>query len=188
MVLKMENSNFEQEIWRPIEGYEGFYEVSNLGRVKSLARITAHGRKIKEKQRKLPLNKGYPTIKFSKDGEWELAYVHRIVAKVFIPNPENKREVNHIDGNKLNNKVENLEWVTSSENVKHAYDSGLHTRTNVKGEYNNKAILTEKQVKEIKLLILDGRQNRELAAMYNVSRKVICDIKKGRNWKHVQIN
>lgn len=92
--------------------------VSNLGRVKSLPR---NGTIKKERILKPSSYTGYALVTMRKNGKAHYEKVHRIVAKVFIPNPENKREVNHIDGDKLNNLVENLEWVTSSENQLHSF-------------------------------------------------------------------
>lgn len=106
------------EIWRDIKNYEGIYEVSNLGRIKSISRNGT----IKE-NRILKPNKvmGYSQIVLYKNNKREYKKIHRLVAETFIPNLENKREVNHKDGNKTNNCVDNLEWVTTSENQLHSY-------------------------------------------------------------------
>ena len=101
------------EIWEDIEGYEGIYQVSSLGKVKSLN----FNHTKKEKILKPFFNRdGYLSVNLYKEGKRKQYLVHRLVAKVFIPNPENKLEVNHKDEDKTNNKVENLEWVTSKEN------------------------------------------------------------------------
>lgn len=127
-----------KEYYIPVKGYEGLYEVSNIGNVRSLDRIKEvfhygkitnhkfHGRQLalcvcKPKGR----NTGYYRVMLSGKG----TYVHTIVANSFIDNPENKKQVNHIDGNKLNNRVDNLEWCTASENVKHAFKMGLKIHT-----------------------------------------------------------
>ena len=119
------------EIWKPIPGYEGYYEVSNLGRVKSLDRehITSNGkhRSIKGRMLKLNLSQEYANVELNKEGHPHVYSVHRLVAMTFIPNPENKQTVNHKDGDKLNNVVDNLEWMTWSENNKHAHETGLNT-------------------------------------------------------------
>lgn len=107
------------EEWKDISGYEGLYKVSNLGNVYSFKT---------NKILKTPIGKrGYPNLNLLKNGKQKLYVVHRLVAKAFIPNPDNKPEVNHIDGNKTNNCVDNLEWVTSRENTLHARKTGLHT-------------------------------------------------------------
>ncbi|RKJ52866.1 hypothetical protein D7X33_31535, partial [Butyricicoccus sp. 1XD8-22] len=117
------------EVWKTIKGYEGYYEVSNLGRVRSLARIVVDksGRKHNVKSKILKSRKGGPgylTVNLNKDGKGKTFNVHRLVAEQFIPNVYNKRVVNHIDGNKTHNHVNNLEWVTHSENHQHALSTG----------------------------------------------------------------
>lgn len=110
------------EIWMPIEGYEDRYEVSNTGKVRSLNyRMTGKKKELKP----IMQGKGYHAVGLCKNGKMKWGKVHRLVADAFIPNPENKREVNHKDGNKQNNHADNLEWSTASENQKHAYRLGL---------------------------------------------------------------
>lgn len=107
------------EIWVPIAGFENTYEISNLGRVKSFK----YG---KERIMKTPVSdNGYEILILCKNGVHYKKSVHRLVANAFVPNPEFKREVNHIDGNKRNNSVTNLEWVTPSENQIHSRKTGL---------------------------------------------------------------
>lgn len=102
-----------EEIWKDIEDYEGIYQISNLGRVKSLSRKDSIGREKKEKLRKIDLTtKGYPTITLYKDGKAKHKLIHRLVAIAFIPNPNNYPVVNHKDENPLNCRVDNLEWCT----------------------------------------------------------------------------
>ena len=112
-----------EEIWKPIKGYEGLYEVSNLGRVKSLKRWHHPRENI---LKNWFTTDGYCATTLSKNSKYKHIRTHRIVAQTFIPKEMNKEEVNHKDGNKLNNCVDNLEWVSSSENQKHAYKLGLH--------------------------------------------------------------
>lgn len=109
------------ETWKPIIGFED-YEVSDCGRVRSFRRKNFQGVIM----RKGISSKGYETISLYKDGKQYLKLVHRLVAEAFIPNPFNKETVNHIDCNKTNNHVSNLEWMSKSENIRHAYDNGLN--------------------------------------------------------------
>ena len=122
-----------EEIWKDIEGYEGLYQVSNLGNVKSLRKRIDKGkchRYFDEKILKpIETNRGYLRVKLCKNRKIKKTRVHRLVAEAFIKRPE--LEVNHIDGNKKNNKAENLEWVTQKENKQHAWITGLYHK---KGE------------------------------------------------------
>lgn len=115
-----------EEQWKDVTGYEGFYQISTLGRVKSIRFNRFLNPTLSGK------GKGYPSVQFSKENKPIRVRIHQLVAKAFIPNPENKEQVNHIDGNKLNNNVTNLEWNTRSENIKHAYNNGL--KTPIKGK------------------------------------------------------
>jgi sulfate adenylyltransferase subunit 1 (EFTu-like GTPase family) len=119
-----------EEIWKDVLGYEGFYQVSNLGNVKSCERIVKHfrggNRILKEKLKSLTKDKdGYLRVCLCKYGKEKLISVHRLVCMSFIENPENKNQVNHINGIKYDNKINNLEWSTSHENMQHAYRTGL---------------------------------------------------------------
>lgn len=129
----------EEEIWKDIEGYEGLYQVSNMGRVKSLSR------KIKRKGNYLYESKDhilrfgqikanwYKYVVLSNNKIKKTISVHRLVAIAFIPNPENKRTVNHKDGNKENNYMSNLEWATDSEQTIHAISNGLRSSNPIFG-------------------------------------------------------
>jgi len=107
--------------WVPVTGYEGVYEVSSAGEIRSLTRLDSIGRTIAGQLMKQVVNEdGYHQIVLSKDGQQKTFKVHRVVAQAFIPNPEDKPEVNHIDEVKSNNTVNNLEWNTRKENVNHS--------------------------------------------------------------------
>lgn len=111
-----------RELWKPVVGYEGLYEVSNLGRVKSLPRKGTKGGLLTPSYSN---SKHYAHIPLTKNGELRTTSLHRVVASAFVPNPENKSQVNHINGDKTNNRADNLEWVTNKENVDHAMETGL---------------------------------------------------------------
>lgn len=118
---------FMNEEWKDIEGYEGFYQVSNCGNIKSLPRTAKSKgsgiREVKETIKKQSVSScGYMLVGLHKDSEMKTASVHRLVALAFVPNPEGKPQVNHINGDKKDNRAENLEWVTSSENNLHKYN------------------------------------------------------------------
>lgn len=172
------------EMWKDIEGFEGLYQVSNLGRVKSLSRKCGTCYK-KESIRKLSNSKdGYLKIRLVGKGKDITTRVHRLVATAFIPNLNNKDTVNHIDGNKHNNAVSNLEWATRTEQLKHAYRLGLK-KSNT-GEYNTQSKLTKKQVEEIKKTYKKGSRNfssTKLAKLYNVSHKTILNIVNNKTYQ-----
>lgn len=115
-----------QEIWKDIEGFEGLYQVSNKGRIKSLSRTTSgkkHGiHKLKEKILKPSKCGKYYQIYLRKDGNNKRFYIHRLVGKAFLECLNDNLDINHKDGNPSNNKVDNLEWVTRSQNIKHSYE------------------------------------------------------------------
>lgn len=119
------------EEWRPVPGYEGHYEVSSHGGVRSVDRVVDRpGRGDKVTKRGQPRKghvtaKGYVRMQFRKNGKIKNFMVHCLVAQAFLPNPEGKPEVNHVDGDKQNNSVVNLEWATPGENLEHAYETGL---------------------------------------------------------------
>jgi hypothetical protein len=120
----------DPEIWKDIKNYEGIYQVSNYGNIKRVPRtiLRNNGRSIPYKEYLLKPNitpKGYLRIQLVKNTKQSNLFIHRLVAETFVPNPENKPEVNHINGNKKDAFYKNLEWTTSSENQQHAYDIGL---------------------------------------------------------------
>lgn len=112
--------------WADVIGYEGLYEVSTDGRVRTVQHVT-NGHVIRAKELTISVYKSqrYARVRLYKNGKSKDLVVHRLVAEAFIPNPERKPQVNHIDGNKRNNSVSNLEWCTQAENNRHAIDNGL---------------------------------------------------------------
>lgn len=127
-----------KEVWKDIEGYEGLYQVSNLGRVKSIKRNTATNRILKPHN----TNK-YLQVCLCKNGSTKYKLIHRLVAEAFIPNYENLPEVNHKDEDKLNNSVSNLEWVSQAENLAYGTRNkriGLHKSKAVQA-FNDEGVL-----------------------------------------------
>jgi hypothetical protein len=158
------------EVWKDVAGYEGAYQVSNFGRIKRGNRVL-----------KLTLRNTYMYAHLSLHGKQKQARVHRLVAEAFISREENKPSVNHIDGDKQNNRVENLEWCNQSENQVHALQHGLADY----GENSVKAKLQNKDVAEIRKLLKEGVTQKNIAKLYNVHPSVICDINTKRKWKYV---
>lgn len=163
------------EKWIPIEGFE-LYEVSNFGRVKSNSRkIVINGHKVQRREHiKLPsVRGGYENIHLFIKPRSKTMSVHRLVAKYFIPNPDNKLYVNHKDGNKRNNRVSNLEWVTHQENIDHSMRTGLFT---AKGENHYCSKLKRDDILFIRKTCRKKYTPLELSKMFNVSRRLIYDV------------
>ncbi len=155
----------EKEAWKLVNGYENLYWVSDQGNVRSKKKILS-----------LPSDGwGYVVIRLYRNRQAKSIKVHRLVAKAFIPNPEEKPQVNHINGIKTDNRVQNLEWCTSSENVHHACKNG----------FNPKAKLNELQVSIIRRLKSDMPQ-REIANIFNINQKTVSRIQRGTSWGHLK--
>lgn len=156
------------EIWKSIQND---YRVSNLGNLESFK----YGKWKPIKKTKLKT--GYLYVGLCFNNKVKNKYVHRLVAFAFLPNPLNKLTVNHINGIKDDNRVENLEWATQSENNKHSYYSGIKKPTNQLGFKNGNARLTDEQVKEIRSLWIEGNITKtKLGIIYNVTNAHICRI------------
>lgn len=169
-----------KEEWKDIKGFEGRYQVSSLGRIRS----------IRTKFLKLsPASKDMPyyrvaLYKSPKRHDWVRKPVHQIVAEAFVKKPDKKGlVVNHIDGNKHNNKPENLEWVTTKENNLHAIKNGL--RWFYRGEDHPNAKLTEEQVKRIRKLRHNKVRIKSIAKRFGIAWQTVMDITNRKIWKHV---
>ena len=147
------------------------YLVSNIGNVKS--------KRYNKPLKGFLNNCGYKRVQIGSSKNKH--FIHRLVAEVFLQKPIDKDFVNHKDGNKLNNSVENLEWVTKSENDLHSFRNDL--RKSRKGENHHNSILKEDDVREIKNLLSKGFNCTYISELYSVHRKTINDIKLGKTWK-----
>lgn len=172
-----------KEIWKSVEGYEGLYEISNLGNLYRLEYITNRGRKIKGKLMNQYLNyKGYIQVYLIKEGKKFTTTIHRLMAIAFIPNPDNKPQINHLNGIKNYNKLENFEWCDNSENQLHAFHTGL--KKYPKGELNSNTSLTEELVNIIKQEYNSGGKIPELSKKYSIELQILRNIIYGRTWTH----
>ena len=179
----------ENSIWKPIKGYENYYLVSNVGEIKTIERIITlptHSYLKKEKMLKqFKDSKGYMHVKlYDGTGKPKSLTIHRIVASSFLDNPNNLAEVNHIDHNKNNNNVDNLEWMSRGDNIKHSY-SKRDPKT-YKGSGNKNSKLTEDVVISIRKEYREKRTTyKTLANKYGVGTTLIGYIIKNQVWKHV---
>ena len=165
----------EKEIWKDVVDYEGLYKVSSFGRIWSV-------KTDRELNPSLSSGKRYFTVVLYKNKQRKSKLVHRLVAESFIENLYNKPYVNHKDGDKINNCLENLEWCTQLQNVQHAKSNGILTR----GETAINSKLTEAAVVDIKEMIRNGFSNKEIAEIFSVHPGTINCIRTGRNWSHVK--
>lgn len=182
------NIIMELEIWKDVAGYEGYYKVSNLGRVKSLERKVKFRtfKKLVKSRILTPRisDSGYYTVNISKDGKGNMKYLARIIAIAFIPNPDNKPQVNHIDGNKINNCISNLEWVTNAENQKHAYKLGLSISK--RGYLNGNRKYDKGFVLKIRQMWESGKYKQaQLSKICGCNESYVNAVVSRRIWAHI---
>lgn len=175
--------NLKDEVWRGVKEYPEKFEVSNKGRIRSLFKEVKNGIWHYHNAKVLQCNissYGYTRTVLRIKGKNIGRLIHRLVAEVFIKNPLNLPFINHKDCNKINNNVENLEWCTQIENVRHAFKMGV-VNTAI-GEKAGKAKLKEHEVKQI---FYSKEKKSLLAKKYKVSHSAIRSIKTGKSWKHL---
>lgn len=181
----------KEEIWKDIEGYEGLYQVSNLGRVKRMRFINKNTNIEKERIKSQKIRKdGYLEVALYKNGKGKYIQVHRLVAKSFIPNPKKLPQVNHRNGIKTDNRVENLEWVTPKENIVHAISTGLRKQfktSNHNGENNPNSKLSKNEVLDIINNKSNGLNIKNVYEKYKtkISYSGLEQIWYGYRWKEV---
>lgn len=181
--------NMESEIWKDIPNYEGLYQVSNIGRVRSLDRRVRNKNYTQLKKGiilKFYFSKnGYHRVKLSKENKSKHYQVHRLVLYAFIKVSD--LEVNHKNGKTDDNKLSNLEYCTPSENIKHAYATGLMKARDFTGEKNNMSRYTEWDIKIIRKLYNNTKywNQKRIAELFKTNSGSVCQIVNKKIWRHV---
>jgi hypothetical protein len=178
--------------WFDFPGHEDRYQITQSGAVRSKPRLVnspaAGGqRRIRGKILKPALVKGYLAVQPTISGKRITAYVHRALGVLFVPNPCQETSINHIDGNKANNAIENLEWCSHKENMRHAFRTGLvpYPKTGP-GEMSPSAKLNDIKVRDIKVRLAAGQSHKSIALIYGVVPSTIAFIATGATWSHIQ--
>lgn len=153
------------------------YLVSKEGVIKNAVTGNTLSQKVNEH--------GYHTVSVfdNTSSKYKTVKVHRLVAQTYVPNPDGKREVNHIDCNKSNNSVVNLEWVTSQENKAHAYEHGLYDACI--GENHHNTNMSNDEVHLVCSLMEQGYRNKDICDQLSLEKHIVADIRSGRKWKHI---
>jgi len=183
------NELYQEVVWKDIKGYEGHYQVSSDGRVRSLDRvvITKRGFPKPYKSRELvqSINNGYLQLNLHLSGKSSPKLVHHLVAFTFIGERPKGMEINHINGIKTDNRVSNLEYVTPKENTRHAINMGLVIRP--KGEQSSAHKLKDADVLTVKKRLANGELAGRIAKDYGLDTTTIRAIKIGQTWKHINL-
>jgi hypothetical protein len=170
-----------QEIWKKATGFDN-YEISDLGNLRSIDRYEKFKGSLrlrKGRNMRTRIFNGYYTCSLSDGAKQKTVFIHRMVAQAFCNNPENKPNVNHKDANRLNNRWDNLEWVTQAENIEHA----MQLESWTKGENHGNAVLKDEDVRYIKA---QEKGSIALAKQFSVSYATIKKIRCGKHWKHIK--
>ena len=182
------------EHWKWVPGYEGRYRVSDQGQVMSVGFVHKHPRngsclrvfKPRILKPAIAVRPGYPIVGLVREqGVQDKVWVHRLVLLAFVGAPDAGKECNHKNGDKTDNRLANLEWVTSSENKAHAYRTGLHKPNGGSGERTPWAKLTDSQAREILTKFAGGERQIDLAREYEVSASTIHLLVRRKKWKHL---
>ena len=169
-----------KEKWVSIPGFSK-YKVSNLGKV-----VSTRWRKRERLLTGHKTDKGYISVYLKNDdGRYKARTIHRMVGIGFLPNSENLPQLNHKNGIKTDNRVENLEWCNNSHNIKHSYRTGL--KQPLVGEQNGFSKLTNVGVRRIKMALQTGISIGELSDIYKVAYSTVYDIKVGKRWTHIKL-
>jgi len=179
----MKDLKFICEEWRDVPNFEG-YQVSSLGKIRGIDRLKqgrsglrlTRGQELKQ----VPNKKGYPEVRLRKNGT-HTRLVHKLVSSAFLVKSEGQTQINHINGVKTDNSVINIEWVTQSENQKHAYKLGLQPSR--AGEGNSRATITDKDVTKLKLLYNSGKTTKEVSELIGVNLSIIRQIIYRKSWR-----
>lgn len=181
-----------KEVWFDIPELGGAYQITRGGKIRRLGRVVhrKNGAPMMVREKELTpymLPIGYSAVSISMDGKKMTLYMHRLLAGLFIKKPFGKNEINHIDGNKGNNSLENLEWCTHQENMEHAAKTGLSGPSPIgPGERCPAAKLNDVKVKDIKERLVTGEKQKYISNIYGVSQGTIGSISTGKTWGHVK--
>ncbi len=187
-------NDFQNEVWKDIPNFEGYYQASTMGRIRSLDReiekrdgrggIDRYVRLGKIFNLKYKKNRRYTSVRLSKDGKTNSYAVHRIIAITFINNSENKPQANHINGIKSDNRVENLSWMTNSENVNHAIETGLNN--SVRGESHGSCKFKNEDITNMRNMYKTGNYTyKQIGLLFNATVARVSEIIRRKTWKHI---
>ena len=175
-----------EEVWKPVVGWEDRYEVSSQGRVRRTK--ASKGARVGNVLNLIPHSKGYWAVTLCRPDEpQEKHLVHRLMVEAFLgPLDGHRMEVNHKNGVKADNRLENLERVSHRRNCQHAYDTGLNKRLNHRGEKSGSSKLTEAQVLEVRQRLANGERGLHIAKALGVGSSTIYGIKNQRSWEWLE--